>query len=142
MKSIKPQGKLKLIRDVLGVEVYEDETGREFVAQPDGSLVCDQVSHTPGPWHVQEYNDNCFRVMGGDGSLPVAGLGDVESKRHSPKKKANACLIAAAPDLLEILKDIEHQFSNHPELQKGNSKVSYVYHKARAAIAKAEGRAE
>ncbi len=35
---IEPQGPLKCIRDVLGVEVYTDTTGNEFLAHPDGSL--------------------------------------------------------------------------------------------------------
>lgn len=36
-----PLGNLKLVRDVLGVEVYQDQNGLEFVAQPDGSLIYD-----------------------------------------------------------------------------------------------------
>lgn len=34
-----PVGKLRLVRDVLGTEVYADENGVEWVAQPDGSLI-------------------------------------------------------------------------------------------------------
>ena len=31
--------KLKLVRHVMGVEVYADEDGNEYINQPDGSLV-------------------------------------------------------------------------------------------------------
>lgn len=66
-----------------------------------------QGKHTPGPWVVVDINnqesDNCrYELQGELRDLPYeATYGQVE-ERH----KANMALIAAAPDLLEALKEI------------------------------------
>jgi hypothetical protein len=67
--------------------------------------------HTPGPWHIS-WN-------GGDPSIDVpriqaepgnniAFIPDYEQKRH--EFMANAKLIAAAPKMLKVLKDVEVTF--------------------------------
>jgi len=48
-----------------------------------------------------------------------------------------ASLRTAAPELLAALLEIEAQLSAHPEADRGNSKVHFAMHKARAAIARA-----
>jgi hypothetical protein len=53
------------------------------------------------------------------------------------EKVANGRLIAAAPDLLAALREIDKALVLHPDRNRGNSKVHYVIHAARAAIAKA-----
>jgi hypothetical protein len=84
--------------------------------------------HTPGPWRVVDsWND--YMVEGQNGEEIIWQDGP----HNTPTiNKANARLIAAAPDLLEALVAIV-----------GNSSIQRVsdelHAKARAAIAKAKG---
>ena len=91
--------------------------------------------HTPGPWG---YWPNCCR----DGGMVTADKygGHVAAPtvypKHPEATKANAQLIAAAPDLLEALVDLvdaEWMVSN----DWGGDRDT-VYEKAKAAIAKAK----
>ena len=59
-------------------------------------------SHTPGPWAV-----NCNRVYGSIGSGAATGIADMLGNCGSTTTvEANAHLIAAAPELLEALKNL------------------------------------
>jgi len=77
-------------------------------------------AHTPGPWSVDYQRE---QVYGSNGSTVVYELNF---------SKADAQLIAAAPDLLEALKDLKRQYAEHPD-------AFWDWSKARAAIAKATG---
>lgn len=44
-------------------------------------------------------------------------------------------------DLLAALREVAAMLADHPDAQRGNSKVHYLMHATSAAIAKAEGRA-
>lgn len=98
--------------------------------------------HTPGPWELFETTNH-----EGDETISIRGNGefiatmDVQSIKGEPyalppNSAANARLIAAAPDLLEALKDIAETASycdsweSFPEDQ---------LNRAFAAISKAEG---
>ena len=92
-----------------------------------------QAKHTPGPWSVTETfcNNACNRLVvkrktwGGE---VVADLGEAPDAN-----RANARLIAAAPELLAALRVIA-------EDGKRNGWIpSFHWGEARAAIAKAEG---
>jgi len=77
------------------------------------------TNHTPGPWHHKDDEVFSFR-----NSLVCDCGGFSDSK-------ANARLIAAAPELLEALKLLcQHSDSWKPD----------VWNNARSAIAKAEGK--
>lgn len=90
--------------------------------------------HTPGPWahinpdgftvrHPQVYSDTgpvCNATWLGDGRIN--------------ELRANACLIAAAPDLLESLQEIVAAADG-----AGWSQLDATLERARAAIAKATG---
>jgi hypothetical protein len=81
--------------------------------------------HTPGPW-VQRKGE----LKGSDGNnVCVWGLGLAHCSRDAVAE-ANARLIAAAPDLLEALKEI---------VQRNEIQHWFNLDQARAAIAKAEG---
>ncbi len=88
--------------------------------------------HTPGPWKVNKRG----HVLDGDGNLLVPW--DTMADRGDIEVRANAHLIAAAPDLYVIathpvLEQILKE-SNHPS-------VAVIFEPMRrAAIAKAEGR--
>lgn len=100
------------------------------------------VSHTPGPWNIDEGSNYLaesdlgkFKVYGGDLELVVAQtIGDVPELAR--QEEANAHLISASPDLLEACKE----FVRKVECGDARSKRSYAQMKA--AIAKAEGRDE
>ena len=90
--------------------------------------------HTPGPWCVRHDDMVCSqegRIIADCESTPYA-------MRPAPpivEDKANATLIAAAPELLEALK----QFVDYYESMQGH-KDNSVIRNGKAAIDKAEGR--
>ena len=102
-------------------------------------------SHTPGPWKVTKLDGIHPNVVAG--TRHIAGVYDLCIDSQRPEDVANACLIAAAPELLAVLKDTvrEDQFSDmtiilercgHPQLAKFWRDYRA---QAIAAIAKAEG---
>lgn len=115
-------------------------------------------THTPGPWEVSiESEPNTLReyikVTGPDfeqsGNLAhCLSLGKGSSygvMRPSGEVKANARLIAAAPDLLEAFKDLRNWLSDmahwggvEPTIRQGFINRLYLADKT---IAKAEARA-
>lgn len=93
---------------------------------------------TPGPWTVEAhttYPTDAVRISGPDG-FQIAATRQLHGYRPDKtaawyEARANARLMAAAPDLLEALKTLSDAFpaqSTHPAVKA-----------ARAAIAKAEG---
>lgn len=91
----------------------------------------ENVKHTPGPWIT-------FQPRG-DGSVPVRtdGLGLTICYVHDGAicdAIANARLIAAAPELLDLLKGI------HSELVRQGINFGPYIADAESLIAKAEGR--
>ncbi len=103
-----------------------------------GHVMSEKVSSTPGPWHVEtsfirrkgSYEEACDVVrLTGDNMHPR----EVIAWNCAP---ANACLIAAAPELLAALRGIVAQ------IQVLNAQGAFAgdLEAARAAIALAEGR--
>ena len=84
--------------------------------------------HTPGPWKIGTPPPNGEQTVGTDQGLMVA----VATTGAGVQTKANASLIAAAPDLLEALKGLM-ALSDHRVDLRDAAKA------ARAAIAKATG---
>ena len=99
-----------------------------------------EAKHTPSPWWVDDFGNGDVRVVVDpvkgmpppicDGRTFVCKL--YQQDERGIDAKANARLIAAAPELLEalqaIMEDIDSEFG-----------TDYDYNKARAAIAKATG---
>ena len=120
-----------------------------------------QVTHTPGPWQlscIDGVEDSLMVGGGNDGSDIVADIrtyeNDISETQNSPqqmwvKKRlaelekkekeahANARLIAAAPELLEMCK----LFEECMETIDGNDgyDASYELAKVRAVLAKVKG---
>lgn len=114
--------------------------------------------HTPGPWHIHVRNSHRLHVDADEiiiaqqgNKPPVAFLHSVYLScalkgKNEPRAwelaeqevRANAALIAAAPDLLQALRDILAYSGIDPDAdtRMGLREVNA----ARAAIAKAEGR--
>ena len=96
------------------------------------------MSHTPGPWI---YSKHGFNVLTADARQSICAVhaihpGHVSSQKDIEEHNANARLIAAAPELLETLKELlgaEWMVSN----DWGGDRET-VLSKAEAVIAKAE----
>lgn len=88
-----------------------------------------EPKHTPGRWYVGKNVSNAFTIESdADPHWNIA----VVTRRGSPEWRANALLLAAAPDLLAALIDI---VDHGPEIGALRSQA------ACAAIAKATGEA-
>ena len=115
-----------------------------------------QTAHTPGPWTCT-IDDEGFNVFQDDPKHP--GNGDhIMCIAGNPESEANARLIAAAPELLAMLRDMiglldanayalackagteGHDDEPEPKSIDGFNRNPRI-ERARAAIAKAEGRA-
>ena len=103
-----------------------------------------EVKHTPGPWLYREDKGGGYEVFPYNGGLPEIGEWSeiCTILEYNKDPEADARLIAAAPELLEALRRLasfeamtnEGWGVSHPEL---TARANF----ARAAIAKAEGRA-
>lgn len=98
-----------------------------------------EFKHSPAPWRCHDKRPNCsgYSIVGNDGQY-IAFCGD--SDELSPID-ANAHLIAAAPELLESLRELVSAMVRY-EIDAGESapvKHENMMNKARAAIAKALG---
>ena len=92
-----------------------------------------KAQHTPGPWSVSklatpDYAPE-FAIHAGDDDLARTMNGDSE---------ANARLIAAAPELLELVRSAFDRFTDN-DMQPPNNALRVWLNEARAAIAEAGG---
>jgi hypothetical protein len=97
--------------------------------------------HTPGPWRYQR-EDGFNPPFGHEVLFEVYTSTGLYGNPATCKKEGDACLIAAAPDLLEALREaaqhLEEDNALHPDLHPiGQCPVLDL---VRSAIAKAEGR--
>ncbi len=106
--------------------------------------------HTPAPWAVR-YTDNGLRIVYSDGEIRshVADLHSMSLCEEHGSLRANANLIASAPDLLSALEWLAVWNDGEPcfcHVHGESERARYTPHdsycdKARAAIAKAKGEA-
>lgn len=97
-----------------------------------------KTQHTPGPWKCSTYGqrisiDTENNEVGIWGIAHINPDGDGRNGIPSASNRANARLIAAAPDLLEILKEALDVMGTWDDAEPGWATT------ARAAIAKAGG---
>ena len=95
------------------------------------------AGHTPGPWTAFEYGSprNSYYVRAVNGEIVISGP-SLNNKRAS---KADAVLIAAAPDLLAALRCFIEDERFHVGIGGNPIVVDKMIAAARAAIAKATG---
>ena len=101
------------------------------------------MNHTPGPWNMRE---RYIRILDNTDTLDVfavtANFADdtiCEIRQDDANAEENARLICAAPELLYLAKNVvdsQGWDGNNPNEERWIE----LYAKARAAIAKAEGR--
>jgi hypothetical protein len=114
--------------------------------------------HTPGPWRAFAHDWGigvCSYCEVREYSGDICSAPEVGANSHRPREQdiANALLIAAAPDLLEALKETTmHLVAVHSLLKNGGNKAAAsdaifnlmladaekAFDRARAAIKKAE----
>lgn len=99
--------------------------------------------HTPGPWTVGPVERTKWSVFattdGGDSVKVICCTAGNAREREDPQRAADAHLIAAAPDLLEALRDL-YALYDRGVLKGPDALCAQVVHAAIVAIAKAEGR--
>lgn len=103
-----------------------------------------EMTHTPGPWGYGSTGNICSVYPVTAKGTPL-NRGDTEdvcqiSKMTEYDWKANARLIAAAPDLLAALVEVTDRFEAAPGAVYATDSDRLVIKQARAAMAKAEGR--
>lgn len=119
----------------------ENAAGSEVSAGKDRRAQA--VAFTPGPWNINWGDGNVVTKVFADGVIIGTVAGDAarddKGTFSDPKTRANARLIAAAPELLAALQDILHVLS--PHMHPGDPLRAYAEteRKARAALAKATG---
>ena len=99
------------------------------------------AEHTPGPWSAEEWTSRARTTVlapieGVAGGIVIADCGPSRSGYCDSETEANARLIAAAPDMLEALKEFVAYSECHcaePECPP------CAYCMAEQAIEKAEG---
>lgn len=96
---------------------------------------------TPGPWKVSKRKlksnqYNVFMIDIDSREIGIEGVCSVYTESDTPneEEKATAKLIAAAPDLLEALESMLHEFDN---VGLGMWNADAAKEKARTAITKA-----
>ena len=101
------------------------------------------TKHTPGPWEIERYSDGLIQIVG---DLKVISDDEehfttVVEQISATNEEANARLIAAAPDLLEALKDLADDISDRFDMDSPstNPGIKHCIAAARYAIRKATG---
>lgn len=94
-----------------------------------------EAKHTPGPWATDEDDhdapyQNINIEAGKHHTICTVWIDDAPVRDFNAEQQANARLIAAAPELLEFVKEW---------LGRQGTDENYMVAKARAAIAKATG---
>jgi len=97
--------------------------------------------YTPGPWRVYQEKPHYYSV----GTNYVHDRGHDSNVVRDVRNEANACLMAAAPELLEALEEL-HAISGEAHIELKNShavrkmgQFLAAREKAQAAIRKARG---
>jgi len=98
-----------------------------------------KTTHTPGPWHTETLGHTVRVVSGRPADGPYGDDVIVIGDLHDPTKRADASLIAAAPELLDALRDLLGTPGPYAK-PRTLSDAARVRAKAEAAIRKAEGR--
>ena len=107
-----------------------------------------KVAHTPGPWKQIEWSCHARTTVVVDFEEGPAVIAECESpSRYADNEaEANACLVAAAPDLLRELKRIcaeaeSWHSMHHAQNLIACDSICKAIPKMQAAIRKAEGEA-
>ena len=106
---------------------------------------------TRGPWRIDQYGEQVYagnyehatqkHICNVFSPIPTGNAGSVHyAKNYENERRANAHLIAAAPELLEALELIA-QSKNAMDFIANDTEITGLVHTIRQAIAKARGEA-
>jgi len=92
---------------------------------------------SPSPWKVEEENGS-YGVFSNDALLAITLSDDIQDK---DAEKANARLMATAPRLLEVIKEIKEHLDNNMIVTEEGLKIndSHLRESIIDAILRAEG---
>ena len=103
------------------------------------------IEHTPGPWELRPTvvsGGEWFKWVYGPNNVPIVLMGSDSLPPTFDQVEANARLIAAAPELLEALKEVlAAQGAGEISYRSSDGRGYEAMLAVEAAIAKAEGRA-
>lgn len=88
-------------------------------------------AHTPGPWRVGDAGKTVFGPKGG---LPPQGIAGMYAQKTPGESHANARLIAQAPAMLDLIRDIAKWFDAR------NINAPEAHSRARSILATIEGK--
>lgn len=98
------------------------------------------MAHTPGPWKTNSYGDTIFCFIDSRQEW-IAYMNDADFRYQSlseeeaeEEQRANARLIAAAPELLEVAREAKGKWFSSPA-----GRDPELHKRLSEAIAKAEG---
>lgn len=113
------------------------------------------MSHTPGPWKFEVVDETdsllgCKRLNGGNGSTVIdlsdewTGYPECGQDLQMTISKDDAALIAAAPEMLAALTEVEIELDAYPHCPlcghvHGGHRQNCVGHLVNVAIRKARG---
>lgn len=98
------------------------------------------MSHTPGPWTIETVPTqigHCHKIMPMVACLYVDHRGSDFKDQKTLTAKADAHLMAAAPDMLAALREAANAVTFNVEAEEGHRVLGII----NAAIAKAEAKA-
>lgn len=95
----------------------------------------EELSHTPGPWRAMNHSWSETSIASPDRLIALLSIESTATEETQEVEEAqmarDAALLAAAPDLLEELKNMVDIFEGYQGIE---------WKRAKAAIAKAEGK--
>ncbi len=94
-----------------------------------------QTAHTPGPWLRNQYGHVYAMVPDAVFGMAAMGSREVCNMQENPNITADARLIAAAPEMLEALRELFDDVHKGRMVCKDNATLVRLH----AAIAKATG---
>lgn len=97
-----------------------------------------ETKHTPGPWRIKDDGETSKIADAANNTIASLSYVHLYGRRTAAEVNANMHLIAAAPDMLEALTALLMRLDDNPELSDLIGQIEIE--RARAAIAKAEGR--
>ena len=92
------------------------------------------MEHTKGPWYVKEPTNVICATLEGVNDIPIATVDTFQTEW-----KANASLIATAPELLEACKKAIHFFDYEIPINAGEE-LNRILMELKTAISKAEAK--
>ncbi len=101
-----------------------------------------KTKHTPGPWVLRTIDQSLATVETQDGRYIIGHAGQLREddwKTGHIERRSNARLIAAAPELLDVVKGFRRKLETYVNVYPGDKELRRLLSNCDAAIAKATG---